>query len=294
MQKKIWVTGANGQLGREIRDLSENYSQFVFIFSDIDTLDLTDSSKVSQFMEENQFNYVINCAAYTAVDKAEEDVTLAYQVNRDSIGYIAKTAQQINAKVIHISTDYVFDGEGDKPYQETDPTNPQSVYGKSKLEGEEILREYCPESIIIRTAWLYSSHGNNFVKTMMRLGRERESLNVVADQKGTPTYAGDLAQAVLEIIVWVERKENLPVGIYHYSNLGEITWYDFALKIHELAGITNCKVAPVGTDEYPVKAKRPQYSVLNKNKIQQTFQLQIPDWEDSLKKCISILEPITE
>ena len=294
MQKKIWVTGANGQLGTEIRGLSEKYSQFVFIFSDIDTLDLTDASKVSQFMEENQFNYVINCAAYTAVDKAEEDVTLAYQVNRNSIGYIAETAQQINAKVIHISTDYVFDGEGSEPYRETDPTNPQSVYGKSKLEGEEILRKSCPESIIIRTAWLYSSHGNNFVKTMMRLGRERESLNVVADQKGTPTYAGDLAQAVLDIITWVEHKENLPVGIYHYSNLGEITWYDFALKIHELAGITGCKVAPVGTDEYPVKAKRPQYSVLNKNKIQQTFQLQIPDWEDSLKKCISILEPTAE
>ena len=290
MQKKIWVTGSNGQLGSMLDLLSGNYPQFSFVFSDIDTLDLTDSSKVEQYMKEHQFNYVINCAAYTAVDKAEDDVELAYKVNLDAIGHIAKIAQETGTKVIHISTDYVFDGTGNRPYKEIDKTNPQSVYGSSKLEGEEILRRYCPESIIIRTAWLYSEFGNNFVKTMIRLGKEKESLNVIADQTGTPTYAGDLAQAILDIIVWIEKKENLPIGIYHYSNMGKTSWYDFTLKIHEIAGITTCNVNPVTTEEYPVKAKRPQYSVLDKNKIQQTFQLQIPAWEDSLKKCISIIE----
>lgn len=290
MQKKILVTGANGQLGSEIRLLAENYPQFVFLFTDIDTLDLTNKEEVERFVADNQCRYVINCAAYTAVDKAEDDIAMAYKINRDAVGFIAQAAQKHRAVVIHVSTDYVFDGKGDRPYKESDPTSPQSVYGQSKLEGEELLRTLCPESIILRTAWLYSPFGNNFVKTMLRLGRERDSLNVVADQKGTPTCAGDLAKAILDIIGWVEEKENLPVGIFHYSNLGETTWYDFTLKIHECAGIKGCRVNPVATSEYPTKAQRPQYSVLDKHKIQQTFQLQIPDWKDSLKKCISIIE----
>lgn len=290
MQKRIAVTGANGQLGNEIRLLEANYPQFLFFFTDIDTLDLTDKAAVDRFVEENKINYIINCAAYTAVDKAEDDVEMAYRINRDAVISLAQAAQKNGAKVIHVSTDYVFDGKATTPYKENVATAPQSVYGKSKLEGEEALHRYCPESIIIRTAWLYSSFGNNFVKTMLRLGRERDSLNVVSDQKGTPTYAGDLAKAILDIIVWVETRENLPIGIFHYSNLGETNWYEFTLKIHELAGIAGCKVNPVTTAEYPSKAPRPQYSVLEKGKIQQTFQLQIPNWEESLKKCISIIE----
>lgn len=290
MQKKILVTGANGQLGNEIRSLADKYPSYLFVFTDLDTLDLTNKEEVSHFIGKNNFAYIINCAAYTAVDKAEEDAENAYRINRDAVSYLARAAQESGAKVIHVSTDYVFDGMGKRPYKENDATNPQSVYGESKLQGEKILRELCPESIVIRTAWLYSTFGNNFVKTMLRLGRERDTLSVVADQTGTPTYAGDLAQAILDIIVWVETKENLPVGIFHYSNLGETTWYDFTRKIHKMAGIETCEVKPVTTAEYPTKAKRPQYSVLDKHKIQQTFQLQIPDWKDSLKKCISIIE----
>lgn len=290
MGKKVLVTGANGQLGSEIRKIAEDYPSFLFVFTDIDTLDLTNKKEVDHFIATNDIHFIVNCAAYTAVDKAEEDIAMAYLINRDAVSYIAQAAQANGAKIIHVSTDYVFDGQATLPYKENDATDPQSVYGKSKLEGEEVLRKFCPESIVIRTAWLYSSFGNNFVKTMIRLGKERESLNVVADQQGTPTYAADLAQVILQIINWVEKKENLPVGVYHYSNAGETTWYDFTLKIHEVAGITSCKVNPVTTAEYPTKAQRPQYSVLNKNKIQETFQLQIPDWKDSLKKCISILQ----
>jgi dTDP-4-dehydrorhamnose reductase len=289
MQKKILITGANGQLGNEIRTLTDDYSEFHFSFIDIEDLDLTDAGKVSGYIAENQFHYIINCAAYTAVDKAEEDEETACKINRDAVMYLAKAANKANAKIIHISTDYVFDGKADKPYRENQPVNPQSVYGKSKLEGENVLAMYCPESIIIRTAWLYSSFGNNFVKTMIRLGKEKDTLNVVSDQIGTPTYAKDLAKAVLDIICWIERKENLPVGIFHYSNEGEISWYNFAVKIYELAGIKNCKITPVPTTAYPTKAQRPMYSVLDKHKITQTFQLKIPDWKTSLQRCINEL-----
>ncbi len=290
MQKKILVTGANGQLGSEIKELHADYHQFKFVFTDLDTLDLQNEKKVEHFIEKNKFHYIINCAAYTAVDKAEEDHETAYKINCDAVKYLAVSAQKTHSIIIHISTDYVFDGQSKRPYKETDQTNPQSIYGKSKLEGENILKKYCPESIIIRTSWLYSQFGNNFVKTMIRLGKEKDSLNVVADQKGTPTYAADLAKTIMEIITWVEQKENLPVGIYHYSNMGETTWYDFAVAIHELSNILGCEVKPVTTQEYPVKASRPAYSVFDKNKIQQTFQLIIPDWKESLKKCISIIE----
>ena len=286
--KKILITGANGQLGNEMRVLFESYPSFEFFPTDVDELDLCDKQAVDHFITANKMDYIVNCAAYTAVDKAEDEIDLCYKINRDAVENLAKAASG-KAKIIHVSTDYVFDGQGEKPYKETDPTNPQSVYGKSKREGEEVLWKNCKESIIIRTAWLYSSFGNNFVKTMIRLGKERDSLNVVADQTGTPTYAADLAKAIMDIIVFDVEKQSFPAGIYHYSNEGICTWYDFTLKIHELAGITTCKVNPITTDQYPVKAKRPMYSVLNKTKIKETFNMQIPEWEDSLKKCINII-----
>jgi len=283
---KILITGANGQLGNEMRVLFESYPLFEFFPTDVDELDLCDKQAIDHFITANKIDYIVNCAAYTAVDRAEDEVDLCYKINRDAVENLAKAASG-KAKVIHVSTDYVFDGQGEKPYKETDPTNPQSVYGKSKLEGEEVLWENCKESIIIRTAWLYSSFGNNFVKTMIRLGKERDSLNVVADQTGTPTYAADLAKAIMDIIVFDVEKQSFPTGIYHYSNEGICTWYDFTLKIHELAGITTCKVNPITTDQYPVKAKRPMYSVLDKTKIKETFKMEIPEWEESLDKCIN-------
>ena len=286
---KILITGANGQLGNEMRVLFESYPQFEFFPTDIDELDLCNKQAIDDFITANKIDYIVNCAAYTAVDKAEDEIDLCYKINRDAVENLAKAASR-KAKVIHISTDYVFDGWGNKPYQETDSTNPQSVYGKSKREGEEVLWENCKENIIIRTAWLYSSFGNNFVKTMIRLGKERDSLNVVADQMGTPTYAADLAKAIVDIIVFDTENQSFPAGIYHYSNEGVCSWYDFTLKIHELAGITTCKVNPITTDQYPTKAKRPMYSVLDKTKIKETFGLKIPEWEESLKKCINIIK----
>ncbi|MDR2626880.1 MAG: dTDP-4-dehydrorhamnose reductase [Dysgonamonadaceae bacterium] len=289
MQKKILVTGANGQLGKEIRRRGEAYPQFQFVYVDIDDLDLTDADRVSEYIAGNAFRYIVNCAAYTAVDKAEEDAAHAWKVNCDAILYLAWAARKAGATVIHISTDYVFDGTSSRPYREDDPVHPQSVYGKSKLAGETALTTYCPQSIIIRTAWLYSTSGSNFVKTMIRLGKEKDTLTVVSDQRGTPTYAGDLAGAILDIIVHAETHENLPAGVFHYSNEGETNWYAFAVKIHELAGIRDCNILPVSTADYPTTAKRPAYSVLDKDKIRQTFRLTIPDWEASLQTCINEL-----
>ena len=285
MQLSILITGANGQLGCELQQLIPLYPQFRFFSTDIDTLDLCDKDAVESFFDKNRMDYIINCAAYTAVDKAEDDANLCYRINCETVQNLAEAARG-KAKIIHISTDYVFDGKTDRPLRETDKTNPQSVYGKSKLEGEEILLKILPDSIIIRTAWLYSSFGNNFVKTMIRLGKEKDSLNVVNDQTGTPTCAADLAKAALHIIEESERRSRFQSGIYHYSNEGVCSWYDFCLKIHELAGITTCKVYPVSTAEYPAKAARPQYSVLDKTKIKETFGLNIPHWEDSLEKCL--------
>ena len=282
MAKNILVTGANGQLGSELKELYSQYPDFNFISTDVDTLDLTKKADVLQCIEENKIDYIFNCAAYTAVDKAEDDVETCYLVNRDCVKNLAEAALG-KAKIIHISTDYVFDGNGNRPYTETDTTNPQSVYGKSKLEGEQILMKICPESIIIRTAWLYSAFGNNFVKTMIRLGREKDSLNVVSDQMGTPTNAADLAKLILDIITFSEKTETFPSGIYHYSNEGECSWYDFCLAIHKLAGISACKVKPIATSDYPTKATRPMYSVLSKTKIKSVFRTEIPEWESSLK-----------
>ncbi|MCL1932603.1 MAG: dTDP-4-dehydrorhamnose reductase [Candidatus Azobacteroides sp.] len=286
MQPLILITGAKGQLGCELQKLISLYPQYRFFPADIDTIDLCDKEALEGFAKKNRINYIINCAAYTAVDKAEDDIASCYRVNRDAVRNLAEVAAG-KAKIIHISTDYVFDGTSQRPLRETDEPNPQSVYGKSKLEGEQMLLKTAPDnSIIIRTAWLYSSFGNNFVKTMIRLGKEKESINVVSDQIGTPTYAADLAKAVLRIIEESEEKNTFQSGIYHYSNEGVCSWYDFCLKIHELAGINTCKVRPVSTAEYPTKAIRPAYSVLDKTKIKATFHLTIPTWEESLESAI--------
>ncbi|GHV23333.1 NAD(P)-dependent oxidoreductase [Bacteroidia bacterium] len=288
MSKNILVTGANGQLGSEIREIAPGFPGFCFFFTDIRELDLSDKSKIADFIDKNRIDYVVNCAAYTAVDKAEDDIETCYLINRDCVKNLAEAASD-KAKIIHISTDYVFDGKGHRPYTETNNTNPQSIYGKSKLEGEQVLTETCPESIIIRTAWLYSAFGNNFVKTMVKLGRERDSLNVVSDQRGTPTYAADLAKAILSIILFAEIHQSFPGGIYHYSNEGECSWYDFCLEIHKLAGINTCRVNPVDTSGYPTKAARPMYSVLDKTKIKSVFQLEVPEWKTSLEKLMTII-----
>ena len=289
VQKNILVTGSNGQLGNEIRRISANHeNNFRFFFTDVAELDITDLKAVDSFIKENNIKYIINCAAYTAVDKAEDDVDLCYKINRDAVANLGLAATNNNAKVIHISTDYVYDGTANKPYVETDTVNPQSVYGKSKQEGEAKLLKACADSIIIRTAWLYSIFGNNFVKTMIKLGKERETLNVVADQRGTPTYGKDLAKTIVKILDFSEANGFKP-GIYHYSNEGTTTWYDFTLAIHKEAGINTCKVNPITTEQYPVKATRPKYSVLDKSKIKSTFNLTIPKWEESLNNCIKEL-----
>ena len=289
VQRNILVTGSNGQLGNEIRRISANHeNNFRFFFTDVAELDITDLKAVDSFIKENNIKYIINCAAYTAVDKAEDDVDLCYKINRDAVANLGLAATNNNAKVIHISTDYVYDGTANKPYVETDTVNPQSVYGKSKQEGEAELLKACADSIIIRTAWLYSIFGNNFVKTMIKLGKEHETLNVVADQRGTPTYGTDLAKTIVKILDFSEANGFKP-GIYHYSNEGATTWYDFTLAIHKEAGINTCKVNPITTEQYPVKATRPKYSVLDKTKIKSTFNLTIPKWEESLNNCIKEL-----
>jgi dTDP-4-dehydrorhamnose reductase len=288
-QKNILVTGANGQLGSELRRISALHEDnFRFFFTDVAELDITDADAVDRFVKDNDISYIINCAAYTAVDKAEDDVDLCFKINRDAVVNLGIAAINNGAKVIHVSTDYVYDGTAGQPYIETDAVNPQSVYGKSKLEGENGLMKVCPESIIIRTAWLYSIYGNNFVKTMIKYGKERDSLNVVADQTGTPTNAADLARSIIKILDFSEAN-GFRDGIYHYSNEGVTTWYDFTLAIHKDAGITTCKVNPISTDQYPTKATRPKYSVLNKTKIKSTFNLSIPQWEESLNICINEL-----
>lgn len=282
---KILITGCNGQLGNELRTVLETRRPGITTYTDIDTLDLTDSAAVNKFISELKPTHIINCAAFTAVDKAESQPDLCRRINVDAVANIADAAKANGIKVLHVSTDYVFDGEGHLPYSETSPTNPIGVYGQTKRDGELALTERCPDSVIVRTAWLYSPYGNNFVKTMLRLGRERESINVVADQIGTPTYARDLAEAIAAIIEhtpWTPR-------VYHFTDEGVASWYDFTKAIHRLAGIKDCKVKPVTTPEYPTAAKRPAYSVLDKSLIKKTFGIIIPHWEESLAKCITIL-----
>jgi dTDP-4-dehydrorhamnose reductase len=286
--KRILITGANGQLGNEMRLLANEYEQFTFDFTDIAELDLCNAEAVMEYCERTLPSYIINCAAYTAVDKAEDEISICRKVNRDAVENLAKAASKVGAKVLHISTDYVFDGTNTSPYLETDPVCPVSAYGNTKLEGEQVLAANCTDFVILRTAWLYSIYGNNFVKTMIRLGKERESLSVVADQVGTPTYARDLADALMDIVTAAE-KGNFTPGIYHYSNDGVCSWYDFTVKIHELAGITTCAVKPIETKDYPTKATRPAYSVLSKEKIKADYGIHIPTWEESLADCIAKL-----
>lgn len=291
--KTILVTGGNGQLGSELLAISKN-SPHTFIFTDYLELDITKEKTITTFFENHTIDYVINCAAYTAVDKAEEDLLNATLLNTQGIQFLAHACSSFSIPLIHISTDYVFDGKSHIPYVETSLVNPQSVYGTTKLQGEQYALETHSQTIIIRTSWLYSSFGNNFVKTMIRLGLERESLSVIYDQIGTPTYARDLAEAILTIIDGVEEKRHpFTAGIYHYSNEGVCSWFDFAKEIHALWGIT-CSVIPIETTQYPTPAKRPHYSVLNKSKIKSTYGIHIPYWKDSLQNCIAILKQTTK
>lgn len=285
----ILITGANGQLGNDLRILSAEFNRYNYFFTDVDELDICNKTAITEFLRNHNIDCIVNCAAYTAVDKAEDDEDLCFQINRDAVKNLAEAAKNKGAKIIHVSTDYVFDGTNYKPYIEEDAVCPASVYGKSKLEGENVLMETLPESIIIRTSWLYSTFGNNFMKTMVRLGKERDSLNVVFDQIGTPTYAADLAFAVLKIIDFTT-DNSFKSGIYHFSNEGVCSWYDFTKSIHKFAGITSCRVSPIEGKDYPAKAPRPYYSVLNKRKIKETFGIAIPHWEESLERAVKALK----
>ena len=282
---RILVTGSNGQLGSEIVALQAQETLHQWFNLDINELDITDKNAVEQFVLCNKIDGIINCAAYTNVDKAEEDVALCYKVNRDAPQYLAQAIEKVGGFIIHISTDYVFDGTNNIPYTEQDKPNPVTIYGKSKIEGEQYVCESCKQHIIIRTAWVYSSYGKNFVKTMIKLGKEKPSLGVIFDQIGSPTYARDLAKAIITIV-----NQGIIPGIYNFSNEGVISWYDFTKHIHQLANITSCKVAPIHTADYPTLAQRPHFSVLDKTKIKNTYNIEIPYWRDSLEECIQLLE----
>jgi dTDP-4-dehydrorhamnose reductase len=283
----ILVTGSNGQLGNELQQLAPAFTYYDFLFSTKDELNIADEAAIENYFSAHEINYCINCAAYTAVDKAESEPEQAFLMNATAVATLAKISEKNKAQLIHISTDYVFDGTGNQPYKETDKTNPVSIYGKSKLQGEAITIQNCPSTIIIRTAWLYSSFKNNFVKTMLRLLKEKESINVVNDQLGCPTYAADLAAAIMQIIT--SNQSNTNPGIYHYSNAGITNWYEFAVAIKELSN-SSCMVNPISTSQYPTAAKRPAYSVLDTRKIKETFAIDIPDWEKSLQKCLELLK----
>ena len=281
----ILVTGANGQLGNEMRVLSAENQQHTYFFTDVQELDICDEQAIRAFVTDNRVDVIVNCAAYTAVDKAEDNPELCDKLNHIAPGYLAAAAEACGAAMIQVSTDYVFDGIGHIPYTEEVTPCPNSVYGSTKLAGEQAVMEKCSRAMVIRTAWLYSIYGNNFVKTMIRLGNERERLGVVFDQIGTPTYARDLAVAIFAVLT-----QDFVPGIYHFSNEGAISWYDFTKAIHRIAGITTCKVRPLHTEEYPAPAARPHYSVLDKTKIKETYHIDIPYWEDSLTECIQKLE----
>lgn len=287
----ILITGSNGQLGTELRKYSLLDTTFQWHFTDLDTLDITNPESLNGFIQEHQIQYCVNCAAYTAVDKAEDEPELAHLVNAVAVKNLADACYKSNSLLVHISTDYVFDGEHYKPYVETDPMNPVSAYGKSKADGEEILQQHDCRSVIIRTSWLYSATGNNFVKTMIRLGKERSELRVVADQAGTPTWAADLASAIMHILIKqqkLNRKE-----VFHYSNEGLISWYDFARTIMELEQL-NCSIIPISSAEYPVRTKRPFYSVLDKSKYRNWSGEPIPYWKDSLINCLIELRQMAQ
>lgn len=277
----ILITGCNGQLGSEIRLLEDNFPQYTFFNTDKDELDITNQLAVDDFVNRNEIDGIVNCAAYTAVDKAEADQKLCTALNTEAPVYMAAAIEKRGGWMIHVSTDYVFNGKKHTPYVETDTPCPDSVYGSTKLAGEFGVSKFCKKTMIVRTAWLYSGFGNNFVKTMMRLGREKAELGVVFDQIGTPTYARDLAVAIFTAI-----EKGVTPGVYHFSNEGVCSWYDFTKAIHRIAGITTCNVKPLHTSEYPTPATRPAYSVLDKTKIKETYGIEIPYWENSLEECI--------
>ena len=281
----ILVTGANGQLGREFRALERKFGYFQFVFATRDELPIQEEERLIHFFSEHRPAYCINCAAYTMVDKAESDQGMAFLINAAATGLLAAVSKQFNTNLIHISTDYVFDGQSSVPYTEKDNTHPVNVYGASKLEGEKQCLQNDPDAIIIRTSWVYSAYGNNFVKTMLRLMKEKEFVNVVNDQVGTPTYAADLAEVIMNIIAG----GSWHPGIYHYSNSGNISWYEFAQAIKELSGIS-CQVNPIPAAGYPTPAKRPSFSLLNTAKIEKTFSITIPGWRTSLEKCLHLLK----
>jgi len=274
---KILITGSNGQLGRSLQNITERYPDYDFHFKFSKDLDITIKERVSNLFTLEKYDYCINCAAYTAVDKAESDKENAYLVNAEAVRYLAEACKTNNTILIHISTDFVFDGAKGTPYTETDLPNPLNVYGASKLKGEQYVQQILKKYFIIRTSWVYSEYGHNFVKTMLRLGAEKDEINVVNDQIGSPTYAGDLAEVILKII----HKKAIGYGIYHYSNEGEISWYDFARAIFEIKGM-NVKVNPIPSRDYPTPAKRPVFSVMDTSKIKDLLQIEVPYWTDSL------------
>lgn len=282
--KKILITGGNGQLGSELRLLSKVYTQFEWIFTDYQELDLCNLEKLETELTKINPQIIINCAAHTAVDKAESEFELSDVLNHKSVVVLAKWSNVNDCQLIHVSTDYVFDGTASIALTETAQPNPINVYGVTKLAGEKACIKYNPDSIIIRTSWVYSSFGANFVKTMSRLMQERDSLNVVNDQIGSPTYAADLAQAIMTILT----HDNWQAGIYHFSNEGEVSWYEFALAIQEIGGF-DCEINGIPSSAYPTPAKRPQYSLLDKSKIKNTFGVVVPDYRDSLRKCMELL-----
>ena len=292
--KKILLSGATGQLGQSFQQLAGQYPQYDFTFADRSHFDLSQTASIEAYCQQHTFDLIINCAAYTAVDQAESDAELADAINHLAVQKLAEVACQQQAKFIHISTDYVFNGVQHRPYVETDMVAPSSVYGATKLAGEQALLKAMPSNaLIIRTSWVYSPFANNFVKTMLKLGAQRDSLTVIFDQVGTPTYAPDLAEAIMQMIATDGFKQpNNPTEMYHYSNEGVCSWYDFAKTIFELSG-TVCAVSPIETKDYPTPAKRPAYSILNKAKIKQQFGLTIPYWKDSLRRCISVLQEKT-
>lgn len=280
----ILITGCNGQLGNEMQLLEKEDAANNYFNTDVAELDITNVEAIEQFLAANNIDGIVNCAAYTAVDKAEANEEFCTLLNAEAPGYLAHAIEKRGGWMIQISTDYVFDGTQHLPYQEDEDTCPNSVYGRTKLVGEFNVLKLCQQSMVIRTAWLYSTFGNNFVKTMIRLGNERPELGVIADQIGTPTYARDLARIIMTAI-----NEGIQPGIYHFTNEGVASWYDFTKAIHRLAGITTCHVRPLHTSEYPTAAQRPPYSVLDKTKIKQTYGIEIPYWEESLKECIDKL-----
>ena len=284
---KILITGSNGQLGNSIKDLSSEYSDYEFTYTDIEELDIANIIELEDFFLDKGFKFVINCAAYTAVDKAEEEYEKALLINSHAVKNLAETCSKNNAFLVHISTDYVFNGKNFSPYNESDETCPASSYGRSKLSGEKEIINAGIKSVIIRTSWLYSEFGHNFVKTMLKYGRERESLNIVCDQVGTPTYSRDLAKSILEIISQTDDIKK--PEIFNYSNEGAISWYDFAKAVMEISGI-ECNIMPIETSDYPLPAPRPPYCVLNKTKIKKRFNIEIPYWKDSLRECIQLFD----